>query len=425
MSAFKMIGWDFKDSQRLFEKVAAMSEESIDSLMKDASITNFIVLSTCNRFEIYYDGKSRIDPIPLETQRSLSGREAVEHLFLVSSGLESLSLGENEILGQLKESYEKALQKERSTSVMSSIFRKAISCGKDVRYRTGISAGRVSIPSYCGQVVYSTYRGNGKRISIVGSGKMSKDILKYVMEGKPSSITVYGRNDQAIEPIRQKFPEISYSILPEMEKVVQDSDIIIFATTSKKPLLLPEHFVSRDERKHILDVSVPTNVDYSVDSLENVKVMRLNDIEPVIKENMEWKRKLIDEARSIVEEHTDIMMSKLRELESEYIIAEIYSFARSIAETEADEFRRSLNSGQDTETALDGLVNSIVNKLLHPQTAAIKELIRKGGAQGFLDTLRSFYIRDGDISVSDYSSPEDRGGRRNRRVQIHQSDHKP
>ncbi len=420
-----MVGWDFKDPGRLFERVAAMSEESIESMMREASVSRYIVLSTCNRFEIYYDGEGKIDSMPFRPQRELDGKSAVKHLFLVSSGLESLSLGENEILGQLKDAYEKALDEARSSNLMSNIFRKAISCGKNVRHRTGISAGRVSIPSYCGQVIYSMFRGNGKRVSIIGTGKMSRDILKYVMEGKPASVTVYGRTDPSNSLVCEQFPDIECRLLPGMGEVLENSDILVFATSSKKPLLYSHDFGHSTGRKSILDVSVPTNVDYAVDTIDGIRVMRLNDIEPVIKENLEWKKTLINDAEKIVEEQTDAMMLKLRELESRHIMAEIYNYAKKVAEEEAEEYRNSLRNGQDPETSLDGLVNSIVNKLLHPQTTAIKDMAKSGEASAFLEALRTYYSRGNNISFSAYSSSEDQEDRRSRRVQIRQSDHKP
>lgn len=423
-SSFSMVGWDFKDSQRIYEKVAALSNESIHSILSSASISRYIVLSTCNRFEIYYEGRGILESLPFEPQRYLSGQDALKHLFLVSSGLESLSLGENEILGQLKDAYEKALSENRSSSIMSTIFRKAISCGKDVRHRTGISAGRVSIPSFCGQVVYSTFRGNSKKISIIGTGKMSRDILKYVSEGKPDSISVYGRNMSSMEPIKEAFPEVKCLLMADMKSIISASDITIFATSSKKPLLFSSDFTPYQEGKAILDVSVPTNVDYSVDSLDGVKVMRLNDIEPVIRENMAWKKTLVSDAENIVEEHTESMLRKIRQLESEYLVAEIYNFARSVAEGEAEHYRHEITNGQDQEKALNALLNAIVNKLLHPQTAAIKDILKNNGSPSFISALMKHYRDNGKVTVSDYSEPEGQEDSQSRRAQIHRSNRK-
>lgn len=414
-----MFGWDYKDSEKLFEQIAAVNDETIANMLEKAGVGKYIVLSTCNRFEVYYDGDGDTAVLPFRPQRELSGREAVRHLFMVSSGLESLSLGENEILGQIKDSYEKSLESGTVTNLLSNVARKSISCGKNVRHKTGISAGRVSVPSYCGQLIYSRFRGNGKRISVIGTGKMSNDILKYVMEGKPASVTVYGRRQEALARLQDKFRLLNTSFMKDLSSVVEESDIIVFATTSKKPLLFSSDFSVNGTGKAIMDVSVPTNVDKSVDSLENVTVVRLSDIEPVLKKNMEWKRKLVDEAEKIVDSQTDVMMKKILELESEDLISRIYSFSRKIGEQEAEEFRRSISSGQDIESSIEGFVNSIVNKLLHPQTAAIKDLVRNGGAGEILDRLVRHYETGERVSVSDYSEPEGREGSRNRRAQIH------
>lgn len=420
MPPFNMFGWDFRDSHRLFEKIASMDDEAIKRAIEGTGISKYVILSTCNRFEVYYEGSSTIGPFPFEPQRRLSHKEAVRHLFLVSSGLESLSLGENEILGQIKEAYDKALKSGRISGPMSGIMMKAISCGKSVRNKTGISAGRVSIPSYCGQVIYSSFRGNGKRIAIIGTGKMSMDILKYTLEGKPSAIIVYGRRKEGLDQIKNKFPRVECRILGDIKGVLNDSDIIIFATTSKSPLMFAEDFEDIRGRKAILDVSVPTNVDSSVDSMDVVRVMRLGDIEPVIRENMEWKKKLVGQAEMIVEEQAETMMKKLMELESDNLIAEIYNFSMRVGNEESFEFKRALDNGQDLDTALEGLVNSIIKKLLHPQTAVIRNMIRSGQASQFLDSIRSYYAETKEISASVYSESEDQEDHRNRRARIRQ-----
>lgn len=420
MPSFSMFGWDFRDPGRLFEKIASIEDESIKKLIEKAGTSKYMILSTCNRFEVYYDGSCDLSLFPFEPQRVLFGQDAVKHLFLVSSGLESLSIGENEVLGQIKESYDRSLASGRSTNALSQVVRRAISCGKSVRSKTGIAEGKVSIPSYCGHVIYSEFKGSGKKISLVGTGKMVNDILKYTLEGCPKSLSVYGRTSSDLEAIKKKFPQVECRKLENIEDVVRNSDIIVFATSSKQPLLYSTDVSEIKESKNILDVSVPTNVDYSVSHLENFRVLRLNDIEPVIRKNIEWKKQLVEKAQLIVEAHTDKMMVKLHELESDYILAEIYNYSKKIGKFEAEEFKRAIKSGSDFESSLDGLINSLTNKLLHPQTSAIRDMIKGNDSGEFLEKLKSHYNSSEEVSVSDYSGSEHQEGRRNRQARIRQ-----
>ncbi len=421
MSPFSMVGWDYTDSRRDYETLASLDDSSLHDLMAKNRIKNYVVLSTCNRFEIYFEGDNRSIIVPVEPQRSLQDHDAVNHLFRVSSGLESVSIGENEILGQVKKAFTDAQKSGRVSALLSLVFRASISCGKRVRSETGISSGKTSIPSYCADIIRSQYNGGKKSIAFIGTGDMTQRILKYMTGVERSSITVYARSQDSARNISSKLDGINVHVSDDYSGIIGKHDIIVTATDSRKPLIFPED-VGKYSR-FFLDISVPANVSHDIDSMANAQVVRLQDIEPEIRGNMMWKIDMMKSAESIVEESVSITERKIMEMESQDIVAALYRFAESAGREEIMELKKEMGTGKPLDDLLEPMMNSLIKKILHPHASFIKGISKEGDFQT-LNKIRE-HMEEIIDRASSTSKPGDRKGSRNRRHQTPQLYHRP
>ena len=421
MSPFSMVGWDYTDSRRDYETLASLDDSSLHDLMAKNRIKNYVVLSTCNRFEIYFEGDNRSMIVPVEPQRSLQDHDAVNHLFRVSSGLESVSIGENEILGQVKKAFTDAQKSGRVSALLSLVFMASISCGKRVRSETGISSGKTSIPSYCADIIRSQYNGGKKSIAFIGTGDMTQRILKYMTGVERSSITVYARSQDSARNISSKLDGINVHVSDDYSGIIGKHDIIVTATDSRKPLIFPED-VGKYSR-FFLDISVPANVSHDIDSMANAQVVRLQDIEPEIRGNMMWKIDMMKSAESIVEESVSITERKIMEMESQDIVAALYRFAESAGREEIMELKKEMGTGKPLDDLLEPMMNSLIKKILHPHASFIKGISKEGDFQT-LNKIRE-HMEEIIDRASSTSKPGDRKGSRNRRHQTPQLYHRP
>lgn len=375
MSQFSMVGWDYTDSRKDYEKLASLYASDISSIMVRNGIQNYVVLSTCNRFEIYFEGDPAELKLPYEPQNVLTDHDAVKHLFRVSAGLESMSIGENEILGQIKKSFTEAQKDGRSSTLLSLLFMAALNCGKKVRTKTGISSGKISIPSYCAEIIMKKVEDGSRKIAFVGAGEMTERIIKYIPDDMRTIITVYHRNSDSKQHLTNRLSGVNFRIIESYRDVVKDNDIIVTVTNSKVPLIHPDDV--RDMKRFFLDISVPANVSRDVDAMQNATVMRLDNIEPEIRKNLEWKKQMVEEAELIVDQSVSAAERKILELESQDIIALIYKYSEKSGMDEIKELKKELNSGKNLDELLIPMVNSLIKKILHPHASFIKDVSKE------------------------------------------------
>ena len=382
MNTLYMIGWDIKQEAEKLEKMSAIDTKSLENMVLERD-QNFVLLSTCNRIEFY-------STLPFKTDNSLKpfhkleGRLAIEHLFRVSSGIESLSIGENEILHQIKEAFDLSLKNNRTDKALSIIFRKAQSVGKKAREQTGISKGKTSIPAHVGSLLENLSDIGKKKVAIIGSGTMATDLVKYAKIANPARITVYARNSDAISRIRQKYGVYGVEEIDPI-RISQDNDIIITATGSKEPIF-QDDFEIRD--KMFIDLGMPPNVSRKI---SNNSVIYLSDIEPIMQENARNKAALIPIIEEMINEEVGILEKKLLELDADDLIKTIFNYAKHVKESEIKHSMSLLGNGSDLYYILDKLSDSIINKVLAPQTLAIKKMIKSDDDEKFHRVLEDFY----------------------------------
>ena len=425
MNNLKAASWSFVDS---FDRLTAVLTAGSDFFMerlKNAGVNSYVILETCNRLEIYYehDNALTIHDAP-EPSQLFEGTEAIRHLFRVASGIESLSAGENEILGQVKDAYEKYLSLGTVSKELALLFRKAISVGKLSREKTGISRGKVSIPHFMVDTLQGTFGISGRKVLVVGTGKMANDISRYIMGYSPDSLIITGRNVVSAMELSGSVGA-GYAPYDQVDEIAATSDIIVTATISKDLLFTKDRVKSIGGSKCYVDVSTPRNIDPSIMGFNGNFLISTENIIDRLNENRTRRESEIQKVSAIVDDEIIGFLSKLTENNAENLLSEMYNYSKIIEKEEIEKFKASLASGKDPVEAAALMLRSSMGRSLSPLTFAVKTLIRQGGMKSVnevLDTIVQEFIRD---SAKHSYPPEGQPARRNLRSQIPQITQKP
>lgn len=372
-SIIRLIAWTQKDSYKSLENVLAMQTADWEKILRERGIENYVIVSTCNRFEIYYRAQEELEGFFEEaSSRKMSGIETIGHLFRVTAGLESMSVGENEILHQVKEAFDTAVKSGNAKGPLALIFRRAISSGKMVRRDTEISKGKVSIPALSMDMLKRKHGVRGKRIAVIGTGKMASDLLKYIQKIGPQKITVVGRSGEKARIIAKTFG-VDWDSVSNLKDQVAENDIIITATSSKEIIITRSMISNYGPEKVYLDISNPRNIEEPCEG-DSFTLIDLPALLPILEKNKMNKEKEILSASNIVRDQVEAISVRLSGLESEEVIRSLYKHAEEIKEHEISRLGKALASGTDFEEAVKAMASALVNKLLAAQTEVLRNV---------------------------------------------------
>ncbi|KAL2649345.1 hypothetical protein R1flu_017473 [Riccia fluitans] len=381
------------------EKLAVPEAEwprAIGELVENNHIEEAAVLSTCNRMEIYVvalswnrgvqevtEWMSRTSGVPVEELREhlfiLRDRDATQHLFRVSSGLDSLVLGEGQILAQVKQVYKVGQTAPGFGRNLNGLFKQAITAGKRVRCETSISAGAVSVSSAAVELAVMKLPEQGilsAKVLIVGAGKMSKLLVKHLISKGCTRMIVVNRSEGRVAELQAEFgeAELIYKPLPEMMNCAAEANVIFTSTASETPLFYKEHAEqlavvpeSLGGVRHFIDISVPRNVGACVAEVPTARVYNVDDLKEVVAANKEERKRKAQEAQVIIEEELRSFDSWRDSLETVPTIKKLRAYAEGIRTSELE---KCLNKMGDDLTKknrklVEELSRGIVNKLLH------------------------------------------------------------
>ena len=311
-------------------------EEALTRLKTDAQMQEGVILSTCNRVEIYALGlpEKRINGALTNFLNSFhkvtnssyekylytfNGIEAVKHLFRVSSSLDSQILGETQILGQVKDAYFKARQTGAVSRVFPFVFEEAIKIGKRARSQTQIGYGAVSISTAAVEMALKIF-GNlaGKRILIIGAGKIGELTAEYLYSRGTKMVLVANRTFFRAQQLAKKFKGKAIAF-DEFSKALLEADIVISSVNAPHILLKKEMMSKiisnrRDRPVFIIDLGLPRNIAPDVNTLDNVYVYNLDDLKRVKDANLEDRLKEAEKIEGMIDNHLKKIESKLQGL---------------------------------------------------------------------------------------------------------------
>jgi len=357
-----------------------------------------LILSTCNRVEIYGvfrkagEGSGRvleflrrfhgIDPEPLsEHLYFLDGEEAVRHLFLVASGLDSMVIGENEILGQAKEAFQQASSSGNLASFLHSLFERAFKTAREVKRKTKIGEGSLSVSSVAVEQVRKTLGGfERKNILILGTGEVSGQALRKLVNHKTGKIWIAGRQaDRAAELARQ----CGIAAIPfeDWKKYLTRTDVIFAATAAPHPILHPADIsaamVLRGNKSvFIADLALPRNTDPSVKRMENVLLFDLEDFQRICEKNLRCRSAEIAPAVEIVERQVREFMRRIRRAEIAPLMEKINADCDRMIDRELRKAMR-LKPKRETES-LKRILTRIKAKILSERMSCFEKAREEG-----------------------------------------------
>lgn len=368
----------------------AQIEEAIVKLKSYPHIEEIAIISTCNRLEIYgvakdiEQGVKEISQfladqaqIPLQQLRvnlfTLLREDALRHLMRVAAGLESLVLGEGQILAQVKKTHKLGQKYQGIGRLLDRLFKQAISAGKRVRSETSIGTGAVSISSAAVELVHSKVENlPAYRITIVGAGKMACLLVKHLLSKGVTQITIVNRSHRRAQELANKFAQAELQIHPiaKMMEAIAVSDLVFTSTGATEPILdraKLEASLKLDTSLMLVDISVPRNIAANVNEIKCISAYNVDDLKAVVAANQATRRQMAQEAEGIIEQEVANYVLWWRSLETVPTISCLRSKVEDIREQELEKALSRLGSefAEKHQEVIEALTRGIVNKILH------------------------------------------------------------
>ncbi|WP_100754234.1 glutamyl-tRNA reductase [Vibrio salilacus] len=385
----------------LREKVAFGPDKlpkALEQLSQNLMVNGNVIISTCNRTEIYCDvksgGKSKIiDWLSQFHQVSTEDlkpslyvyeeQAAIRHLMRVSCGLDSLVLGEPQILGQVKQAYADSRQYQAVDSAMDKLFQKAFSVAKRVRTETDIGGSAVSVAYAACTLAKHIFESIEKStVLLVGAGETIELVAKHLAGNGCKKMIVANRTKERALPLAEQFGAEVIG-LPEIPEHLPKADIVISSTASPLPIIgkgMVESALKARRYQPILlvDIAVPRDIESQVGELNDVYLYTVDDLQSIVDSNMEQRKIEAIQAEAIVSEESAAFMSWARSLQAVDSIREYRQSANEMREELLTKSLQSLAAGADAEKVLLELSNKLTNKLIHAPTRALQSAAEKG-----------------------------------------------
>jgi len=366
----------------------AMSD-ALRDLLSGRRVKEAAILSTCNRTEVYFHAA---DPDPVarwfESAHSLAHgtlapytytlprNETVAHAFRVASGLDSMVLGEPQILGQMKHAVRTAEAAGSLGLVLNRLFQRTFAVAKEVRTQTEIGSASISMAAAAVKLAERIFPSiSEQRVLLIGAGEMIELAATHFAARDPKSITVSNRTMERGEKLADRFAAEAIT-LNEIPQRLAQFDIIVTCTASSLPILgkgLLERVVR--ERKHrpifIVDLAVPRDVEAEAAELDDVFLYSVDDLSEIVKGNLQIRREAVVEAERMIALQTTHFLNWLEGRSVVPTIAALSGHHDALRESELVRARRALAAGTPPEQVLDGLARGLTNKFLHAPLAAL------------------------------------------------------
>ncbi len=399
------------------EKVAfeqSALSKSLKRLISLPSVEEGVILSTCNRVEVLTvspEEKSVLQVIKgfLAEQESvegsaglehhlynLSGEEAVRHLFRVAASLDSMVVGEPQILCKLKDYYLSAQEEGTVGRILHRLFHRSFSVAKKVRNETGIASRPVSVSSVAVDLAKRIFdRLEGKTVMVIGAGRIGELVVRHLIQNGVKSLMITNRTFERAVKLAEEF-QASPIRFEDYRRYLKLADVVIGSTDSPEFLLEAETVAEvLKERKQkvmfFIDLGVPRNFDPSINKIGNVYLYHIDDLDEVSKKNLQGRENETNKAEEIVDEE---VMSFLRWLDSLEQVPTIVALKGRFEEIRQGELVKSLNttlkglSDQDRQ-ALEDMTSAMMNKILHSPLVRIKTEPQQEAI--YLETLKKLF----------------------------------
>ena len=393
--SFKILGINHKTAPVTLREKMAFGEDrliaALRALRQEAGVAEAVILSTCNRTELYWAGHAGSAALTAWLERhhdqkfdlgpSLyvhQERAAVEHAFSVASGLDSMVLGEAQILGQLKDAYRVAQEAGSTGPALNKLFQAAFSAAKRVRTETQIGANAVSIASAAIALARRVYSDLGaRRALLIGAGEMIGLTARHLAAQGVRHMVIANRSLPRAQRLAAEVK--AYAVgLEDIGAELAQADIVISCTASPLPIVtkrLAETAVRARRRRPIfmVDLAVPRDIEPQVADIEDVYLFSIDDLQQVVDENRQQREAAAGGAKLVIAEEVARFLAELRAKDAGPAIRALRAQADAIRLQTVEQARRMLATGRSTDEVIDYLANTLASRLLHAPTQALRQ----------------------------------------------------
>ena len=379
------------DIREKFSFTADNASLLLRRIKKVRDIIEVIVVSTCNRTEIYCESTNGVDDIKnwLLSEKEYKSfakhlyiheeEDAIEHLFKVVAGLDSMVIGESEVLGQVKTAYKIALDNKSIDGKLKRLFEYSFSVAKNVRTNTDIGGNAISF-MYTSilliKKIFSTVE--EKKCLLIGAGEMTELALKYLKSNNVNDITICNRKEEKGKKLALG-NDCRYSNLNNLSTIIHEYDVIITSTSSSLPLIgkgnIENALIKRNNDSIvIIDLGVPRDVESQIKTLDNVYLYTIDDLGQIIEKNYKIREKSIKDAEEIIKFKIVEYKNWLSENNSTEIIKNYREYVDDITNGIVIKAKRMAKNSEDINQIIDYVSETLKKKLAHETTIKLKEL---------------------------------------------------
>ncbi len=399
------IGLDYhKGDLELRGKVAfteSRYRENYARFLTSSGILGCIILSTCNRTELYfhYDSEAGgVDCIRKQFNADFNltvdeaekffvydNERAIRHLFNVAAGLESMVIGEDQILNQVKDAQTRAIELKAADSVLNRVFRDAITCAKEIKTHTCMSQNKTSIASIAVDLAEKQLQGlENKKVLLIGIGEISRIAMKHLYSKGIGQIYLANRSLDRSSLMLEEFPAVQLVAFDERYDFLGEVDAVFSATGAPHTVLKLEAFRQHNRNKQILliDMAVPRDIEAAIGELENVTLYDIDHFTYISEYSFEKRQKLVSEAEKMVDGGVEKLMQWLEDLYIRELLSKVDSFVDDQATEHAEALLYKLEYGERLMRAeAKDYALQLTGRMLKKMVLKIKEMPQNEGTQ--------------------------------------------
>jgi glutamyl-tRNA reductase len=393
--AFNVLGLNHKTAPVALREKVAFNEDrlvaALRTLRQETGVAEVVILSTCNRTEVYWSGSASGAELSqwlenhhgndLDLTESLyvhQDRLAIQHAFSVASGLDSMVLGEPQILGQLKDAYRVAHETGSTGPLLNRLFQAAFAAAKRVRSETQIGANAVSIASATVSLARRMFADlSAHNALMIGAGEMIALTARHFAAAGVKRMVIANRTLTRAQTLAAEFK--GYAVdLSALDKELADADIVVACTASSRPLIAKSAVAAAMRgRRHrpifMVDLAVPRDIEPAVADLQDIYLFSIDDLEQLVDENRQQRELAAGGARLLLEEEVARFLAEARAHDAGPAIRALRQQADAIRLQTLEQARRMLSTGKSSDEVIEYLANTLTNRLLHSPTQALRQ----------------------------------------------------
>lgn len=391
------------------EKVSFTETKKIEGInyLLDGRINEAVILSTCNRSEIYIcsnkinEGIKDVEKFYKEFFHINNihdyifikkGKEAINHVYMVAAGMDSVVLGEDQILGQVRDALDFSMEVGGSKKILNKLFREAITAAKDIKCRLKISEIPLST-SYIGiKLLKEQLKSlNGKKALIVGAGKISSLSLKYLKEEGLDEIYITNRTHGKLKDLCFEFPELKAINYEDRYSVLNDVDIVITATSAPHIIFTKKDMPDIKKELYIMDLALPRDVEEKVEEIKNIHLYDIDDLKKTSEENLIRREELAEEALGIIKEDVEEFIEWLEKVKVDPVIKSLNDRCSEIQQDTLDYINRKLDLDCREQKIIEKMLGSALKRVIREPIKNLKDIKEADHMDGYIDMVNKLF----------------------------------